>query len=117
MTGMDKNTGQAISGNAYLRQRIENALTTPLRSTVMLRERGADIKAILDKPLTPSNVVRVYRVFAAALAHPLAGLPDFRVERIRLSDVKDLDAGRPLFDISGTDLSTGGKVVLEGIAA
>lgn len=114
--GMDNITGKTISGKAYLRQRIVNALTTPKSSTVMLRARGFDYKSITDEPMDGGFAVNVYQAVASALNSPLAGLPDFRLTRVRLTSVEDSGAGTNFFTIEGKWLPFGEIVAFEGLA-
>lgn len=116
MTGMDNQTGQPISGLAYLRQRLHNALTTPVGSTVLLRERGFDYKAITDQPINKQHTLDLFYAVAVALASPLAGLPDFRLTRVTLSADSDFSKGKPVVDIFGHWDSAGEEVSLEGLA-
>lgn len=112
LAGMDRETGRTISGVAYLRQRLANALGTPIGTTVMHRDRGSAIPRKVDGNATPSWVVSVYADAAAALVAPLAGVPDFVLERIQLATA---DSHQTVFDLTGVWLPEGRRITLEGI--
>ena len=50
MIGMDRRTGQPISGIAHLRQSIEDILTTHIGSRRMRPEYGSKIRGFVDFP-------------------------------------------------------------------
>ena len=51
MIGMDRHTGQPISGIEHLRQSIADILGTPLGSRVMLPEYGSKVRRFVDLPV------------------------------------------------------------------
>lgn len=52
MIGMDRRTGQPLSGLAHLKQSIEDILTTPLGSRRMRPEYGSRLRRMVDLPVT-----------------------------------------------------------------
>ena len=52
MIGADQRTGKLLGGTDYLRQRIANAISTPLWTTVMHRGRGGALHELLDTAIT-----------------------------------------------------------------
>lgn len=84
LRGMCNMTGTLISGLPYLRQRIEDALTTPVGSQVLLRARGSTLLPLVDMPMNASNVASAMAAIAGTINSPLSGLPDFSLSRIRL---------------------------------
>ena len=66
-TGMNRHTGEAISGDAHLAQSILDILTTPVGTRVMLRDYGSDLPAILDQPMNGEMLVDAYLAAAEAL--------------------------------------------------
>jgi len=70
-TGMDRNTGKALSGEAHIRQSLRDIVTTPLASRVMRRAYGSIVPGVLDKPLHHEEVMetatRVEAQFTALL--------------------------------------------------
>ncbi len=115
MQGMSAQTGQTISGIAYLRQRIEDALSTPINSTVMHRERGSRLFSLVDQPMTRATVVDTYAAIAECLQRPISGVPDFRLDTV--AAVRVGENGTLLLDIEGEYLPEGKTIRLEGIAA
>ncbi|MCQ2994178.1 GPW/gp25 family protein [Pseudomonas syringae] len=51
MIGMDRRTGQPISGLEHLRQSIEDILSTPLGARRMKPEYGSSIRRFVDLPV------------------------------------------------------------------
>ena len=52
MIGMDRHSGQPISGLDHLLQSIEYILTTPLGSRLMRPEYGSTIRRFVDLPVS-----------------------------------------------------------------
>ena len=67
MIGADQRTGKLLGGTDYLRQRIANAISTPLWTTVMHRGRGGALHELLDTAITPSSLIDIYAAIAQAL--------------------------------------------------
>lgn len=88
LRGMCCKTGLLISGLPYLRQRIEDALTTPVGSQVLLRARGSSLLPLVDTPMNHRHIAQAMAAIAQTLNNPLAGLPDFSLSRIRLLSSK-----------------------------
>lgn len=84
--GMDCKTGQTISGIAYLKQRINDALSTIRASQVVLRLRGGDLYKLKDQRMSPTGKMQTIGAIAYILTHELAGLPDYTIKRIQISD-------------------------------
>jgi Phage baseplate assembly protein W len=51
MIGLDRRTGESISGLDHLRQSIEDILTTPLGSRRMRPEYGSKLRRYVDMPV------------------------------------------------------------------
>ncbi|WP_298606933.1 hypothetical protein [uncultured Thiothrix sp.] len=85
--GMDCNTGQRLTGIDYLTQRVSDALLTPKGSQVLLRARGSDLYPQMDKPINEATKLAWVAAIAAALADPLAGVPDFKLSSINIKAV------------------------------
>lgn len=114
MIGADQRTGKLLGGTDYLRQRIANAISTPLWTTVMHRGRGGALHELLDTAITPSSLIDIYAAIAQALDNPQSGVPDFRLQQIRAVRVDD--EGHALIDLTGDYQPLGGTLVLEEIA-
>lgn len=51
MIGMDRRTGQPLSGLAHVKQSIEDILTTPIGSRRMRPEYGSALRRLIDLPV------------------------------------------------------------------
>lgn len=80
--GMDNQTGQAISGLAWLRQRVLDVLSTLIGSMPNRRGYGSRLPALLDAPINPSTLFE-WRVAAIeALRKPVNGLADLVLRQV-----------------------------------
>ena len=98
MIGMDRHTGQPISGLDHLLQSIEDILTTPLGSRLMRPEYGSTIRRIVDLPVAEGWKSAVQAEAARALKRW-----EPRLELTRVQVVSVL-SGRITFRLSGTFL-------------
>jgi phage baseplate assembly protein W len=67
LTGMDRQTGAALSGDAHLMQSIQDILSTPLGSRVMRRDYGSLLFELLDRPLNRATALLASMAVAMAL--------------------------------------------------
>ena len=67
MIGMDRRTGQPLTGIAHLRQSIEDILTTPLGSRRMRPEYGSQLRRYVDLPVNEGWKSAVQAEVARAL--------------------------------------------------
>lgn len=67
MIGMDRRTGQPITGVAHLKQSVEDILTTPLGSRRMRPEYGSKLRRMVDLPVTEGWKSAVQAEVARAL--------------------------------------------------
>lgn len=102
MTGVDRNTGKRLSGNAHLAQSIGDILTTPLGSRVMRRDYGSMLFDLIDQPLNSATRLLIYAATALALRR---WEPRIRVRKVRL-EMGDGASGHAALTIEGdrTDL-------------
>ena len=78
MIGLDRRTGEAISGLDHLRQSIEDILTTPLGSRRMRPEYGSKLRRYVDMPVNEGWKSAVQAEVARALGR---WEPRLRLER------------------------------------
>lgn len=105
MIGMDRSTGQPLSGVQHLWQSIGDILSTPLGSRRMRPEYGSNLRRYVDLPITEGWKSAVIAEVARALG---------RWEpRIQLSGVRvvAVSGGQITFRIEGS--YAGDSVVLE----
>ncbi|HCR1337629.1 GPW/gp25 family protein [Pseudomonas juntendi] len=105
MIGMDRRTGQPLSGLDHLRQSIEDILTTPVGSRRMRPEYGSQLRRYVDLPVNEGWKSAVQAEVARALGR---WEPRLQLERVRVIAVLD---GQITMALVGTYLGEG--VVLE----
>ena len=111
MRGVDATTGQAIDGEAHLRQSVIDVLSTPLGSRVLRRDYGSTLPGLLGRPVNLGFPGRVKAATLAALARWEPRVAWQRVGlRIRAPGWVELDlygidrdSGRPV-ELAGLDL-------------
>ncbi|AAY91290.1 phage baseplate protein [Pseudomonas protegens] len=105
MIGMDRRTGQPLSGIEHVRQSIEDILTTPQGSRRMRPEYGSNLRRYVDLPVTGGWKSAVQAEVARAL---LRWEPRLKLERVRVVAVV---GGQISFELVGQYL--GNNAVLE----
>jgi phage baseplate assembly protein W len=105
MIGMDRSTGQSLSGLAHLRQSIEDILTTPEGSRRQRPEYGSKLRRFVDLPVTAG-----WRSAVQAEVNRAIGRwePRIKLESVRVVAVV---GGQVTFSITGEFLGDG--VLLE----
>ncbi|MCE0916881.1 MULTISPECIES: GPW/gp25 family protein [unclassified Pseudomonas] len=86
MIGMDRRTGQPLSGVAHLRQSIEDILTTPLGSRRMRPEYGSQLRRYVDLPVNEGWKSAVQAEVARALGR---WEPRLKLDRVKVVAVLD----------------------------
>ncbi|MCA8032015.1 GPW/gp25 family protein [Burkholderia arboris] len=84
MVGICKYTGKRIAGIAYLRQRIDTLLTTPLVTRVMRRYWGSKLPRLVDRPTDAALHIDLYAATALALKQ---WEPELKVSRVRITAI------------------------------
>ncbi|WP_110968327.1 MULTISPECIES: GPW/gp25 family protein [Pseudomonas] len=84
MLGMDRHTGQPLSGLAHLRQSIEDILTTPVGSRRMRPEYGSKLRRFVDLPINEGWKSAVQAEVARSLSR---WEPRLKLERVRVLSV------------------------------
>lgn len=105
MIGMDRRTGQPLSGVAHLRQSIEDILGTPLGSRRMRPEYGSRLRRMVDLPVNDGWKSAVQAEVARALGR---WEPRLKLQRVQVVAVV---GGRVAFALTGQYL--GESVTLE----
>ncbi|MBC2657740.1 GPW/gp25 family protein [Pseudomonas sp. MSSRFD41] len=105
MIGMDRRTGQSLSGIAHVRQSIEDILGTPLGSRRMRPEYGSNLRRFVDLPVTGGWKSAVQAEVARAL---LRWEPRLKLEQVQVVSVV---AGQITFQLTGQYL--GNSAILE----
>lgn len=68
MTGMGRISGAVLDGLEHIRQSVVDILATPMGSRVGRREYGSLLLELIDQPMTPANILRLYAATAVALS-------------------------------------------------
>lgn len=84
MIGMDRRTGQSVSGLAHLRQSIEDILTTPVGSRRMRPKYGSQLRRYVDLPVNEGWKSAVQAEVARSLGR---WEPRLKLERVRVTAV------------------------------
>lgn len=109
MLGMDNQTGIHKDGFAYLKQRVQDILSTPLGSRVMRREYGSNLYKRIDNPANGDLVANIYADCVTAL---YKFEPEFELLRV---NIVSITKGRVLLDLEGRYLANGEIVKLDNI--
>ncbi|MQG94496.1 GPW/gp25 family protein [Pseudomonas sp. MN1F] len=105
MIGLDRRTGQPLSGVAHLKQSIEDILTTPVGSRRMRPEYGSSLRRYIDLPVNEGWKSAVQAEVARALGR---WEPRLQLERVRVVAVL---GGQVTLSLTGTYV--GDSVVIE----
>lgn len=105
MIGVDRRTGQPLSGIEHLRQSIEDILSTPLGSRRMRPEYGSKLRRFVDLPVNDGWKSAVQAEVARALGR---WEPRLKLERVRVIAVA---GGQITFQLTGQYL--GDSAILE----
>ena len=109
MQGMNRNTGQPLSGIDHLRQSIIDILTTPVGSRVMRRDYGSRLYELVDAPMNRATLVDIYAATAEAL---LQWEPRLALKRVCVSEIT---VGKVILFLEADYLPTGKTMTLENI--
>ncbi|MFG0398298.1 GPW/gp25 family protein [Pseudomonas sp. B21-031] len=93
MIGVDRRTGQPLSGLDHLKQSIEDILTTPLGSRRMVPEYGSHLRRFIDLPVNEGWKSAVQAEVARALGR---WEPRVQLERVKVVSVLDGQIGLEL---------------------
>ena len=93
MIGVDRRTGQPLSGLDHLKQSIEDILTTPLGSRRMRPDYGSNLRRFVDLPVNEGWKSAVQAEVARALGR---WEPRLRLERVVVTSVLDGQIGMTL---------------------
>lgn len=106
---MNRETGKPLSATDHIRQSVQDILSTPLGSRVMLPGYGSNLLRLVDHPADHVTAVRVVMATAVAIA---------RWEpRVTINTIAVLKAGEGqiIVTIRATDTEDQRAVLLENI--
>ncbi|PMN73155.1 hypothetical protein [Enterovibrio norvegicus] len=110
-TGTNRDTGAAIGGVPYLRQRLYDVINTPLGSLVGRREFGSRFYELVDRNVAPRFHMDAYIRLSDAINNPANGLEDFRLSEMVVERVGPAHFG---ITISGTS-TEGESITMDGL--
>jgi len=84
MIGLDRQTGQPLTGLDHLRQSIEDILTTPLGSRRMRPDYGSNLRRFVDLPVNEGWKSAVQAEVARSMGR---WEPRLKLERVRVTAV------------------------------
>lgn len=86
---MNKATGKAITGLAYLRQRLADVFNTERGSLVGNRDYGSKLDDLVDRNIDNAFAMRAFARVAQAVLHEPNGLHDLKLKALTLSQSDD----------------------------
>ncbi len=85
-TGIDKHTGEMISGPRHLAQSLGRIIDTRLDTMPMLLDFGMDLRSFLSEDLTPALALTMYTDIAAGFAR---WEPEYEIRQLQLVRLTD----------------------------
>ncbi|MFD2178525.1 hypothetical protein [Veronia pacifica] len=110
--GTDAQSGKTLGGLAYLRQRFNDVINTPLGALVGARDFGSRLHELVDRNIDPGFEMQCYIRLAEAVASPANGLDDFILREMRAKPSGD---GNVLIDLRGDWRFGDAPIHLEGL--
>lgn len=68
MAGMARTTGATLDGLEHIKQSVLDILSTPVGTRAGRREYGSLLPELIDQPMTPANILRLYAASAVAIS-------------------------------------------------
>lgn len=100
MSGMARTTGATLDGLDHIKQSVADILSTPIGSRAGRREYGSLLHELIDQPMTPANILRVYAASAVAISRNEDRL---RLRRVGLAAGDRPGAATIIIDAERTD--------------
>jgi phage baseplate assembly protein W len=110
MNGMNRFTGESLTGIDHLRQSIIDILTTPIGSRVMRRDYGSRLYELVDAPINRALLVEIYTAVSEALINW-----EPRLELTRVV-VESIEHGAISIALEGNYLPDNKNIILEGLS-
>ncbi|WP_369405238.1 GPW/gp25 family protein [Sphingobium abikonense] len=98
---MSRRTGGALDGVDHIIQSVGDILGTPIGTRVGRRDYGSLLPDLIDQPMTPANILRLYAATAVALTRWEDRL---HLRRVSLSAGENRGAAKIIIDADRTDL-------------
>ena len=111
--GINKKTGERITGTEHLAQSIRDILSTPIGTRVMRRNYGSNLFDLIDANITGLTLVQIYAATADALTR---WEPRLRVTRVQAEQTPEQTKnGRITIALEGIYLPEGREIRMEGL--
>lgn len=108
MQGINRQTGETITGVAWLEQQITDILTTPKTSRTMRADYGSNLHQFIDRNIDDDFAVEII----SEVNHALKVLNSiFKLESVKVKN----DNEKIALDITGSWLQTGEIIKLSGV--
>lgn len=94
-SGMKRDGSKYINGEEYLRQRVEDAMITPIGSIPLDRSYGSKFHEIIDENVTDDLIMTIYENMSDMFLNPSNDLDDCNLINVSvksLNDVVEIDA-------------------------
>ena len=109
MNGINKETGERLSGIEHLRQSIGDVLSTRIGTRVLNREYGSRLPSLIDAPVNAETSLEFYAATAEALSR---WEPRFKLTSVRIASASH---GVVVLNLVGEYLPDGKRITLEGV--
>ena len=112
MSGMNAQTGKALSGLDHIQQSVKDIIMTPIGSRVYEKEYGSYVMEMLGKPGNPTNILKLTSVLVLAIMRwetrilPIRiqlidgetqnGKFDFQIDAVLTQPIDNLTSGTPI---------------------
>ena len=102
MAGMARTTGATLDGLEHIKQSVLDILSTPVGTRAGRREYGSLLPELIDQPMTPANILRIYAASAVAISR---NEDRIQLRRVSLSAGDRPGAATIVIDADRTDTS------------
>lgn len=109
MNGINRQSGERLSGIEHLRQSIADILSIRIGTRVLNREYGSRLPSLIDAPVNPETSLEFYAATAEALNR---WEPRFKLTSVRIASALE---GVVVLDLVGIYLPDGKEITLEGV--
>jgi len=115
MRGTNATTGKTLEGAAWIRQAVQDILTTPIGSRVGRRDYGSRLFALTDSPLNPSGLLAIYAATIEALDRWLRDGNGNKLLKINSVKASTVTPGKVTITLDASILATGGRTMIGGL--
>lgn len=88
LSGIRRHDGAALSGDDYLKDRIQSCLSMREGTHPMRRLKGSRLPDLIDRPLNQATLFEIKVAVFDALASPANGMNEMTVSKVEISHVE-----------------------------